>query len=351
MSSLPGPSIGATRPWQEQAVSTVVDALYARHPGLAQRFAQGGLDTCSEYIHQHLDYLDAALATGEPALFTDYAIWVKLVLNSRGVPSSHLAESFDLLAAFLATHMPTADADRVRLVLTAACAALQRDDLPSPYVHDRLSALPETAQYVQAALRGGHRAAEELMAGAMQAGYSLTEASVRLVQPAMYEVGRLWQENRITVAQEHLASAISQNVLARSYLRATFAPSAGRRALFACAAGNRHSLGLRMLADAFDTIGWDAAYLGADVPLSDLVRHVDASPPDLLGLSISLPGQLALTHETIQRLRAEFGGRGTRGPTIWVGGLATLSGERIWRSLQADGWAADALHALEQIAP
>jgi MerR family transcriptional regulator, light-induced transcriptional regulator len=347
MSSVPGPPKATTRPWRERAVSAVVDALYTRHPDLAERFGQRGLDTFSEDIHQHLDYLDATLATGEAALFTDYAIWLKAVLSSRGMPPSHLAESFDLLAAFLATHMPAADADRVRLILAAACAALQRDDLPSPYVHDRLPALPEAGQYVQAALRGDARAAEEVMAGAMQSGQSLTEASVRLIQPAMYEVGRLWQENSITVAQEHLAAAISQNVLARSYLQATFAPSVGRTALFACAVGNRHSLGLHMLADAFETIGWDGAYLGADVPLADLVRHVDASQPDLLCLSISLPGQLALAHETIQRLRAELG---SRGPTIWVGGLATMTGERIWRSLQADGWAADALHALDQIA-
>jgi hypothetical protein len=45
-------------------------------------------------------------------------------------------------------------------------------------------------------------------------------------------------------------------------------------------------------------------------------------------------------------LRAEMG---SRCPTIWVGGQATLVGERIWNTLDADGWAYDALHAKEQL--
>jgi methanogenic corrinoid protein MtbC1 len=164
----------------------------------------------------------------------------------------------------------------------------------------------------------------------------------------MYEIGRLWQENRITVAQEHLATAVSQSVLARAYLQAAFAAPVGRKAVFAAVAGNHHILGLRMLSDAFETIGWDVLYLGADVPTADLIRQVDASSPDLLVLTLSLPTHLSVARATLEHLHAELG---SRCPAVWVGGLATLIGERMWRSLKADGWAADALHALEQVAP
>ncbi|WP_273703744.1 hypothetical protein [Candidatus Accumulibacter vicinus] len=40
--------------------------------------------------------------------------------------------------------------------------------------------------------------------------------------------------------------------------------------------------------------------------------------------------------------------KGSRCPTILMGGLATHFGARIWRSLAADGWAADALQIVEQ---
>lgn len=331
--------------WREQAVGRVVDALYARHPGLAQRFGERGLKACREDIQHHLDYLDGALATDEPALFTNYAIWLKTVLSSRGVPVGHLGESLDLLAEFFAAHLPAAEAARLDALIAAGRAALGRDDLPVPYVQARLPALPGAAPYAEAILSGNHHLAGKLMSEAMQAGSSLSESAVRLIQPAMYEVGRLWQENRISVAREHMATAISQNVLARAYAQAEFAPATGRSAMFAAVPGNQHSLGLRMLADAFETGGWAALYLGADVPLADLVREVDAHAPDLLCLSLSLPGHLAVAREVMASLRGELG---NRCPTLLVGGQATLLGENISRAIKADGWAADALHALEQ---
>lgn len=333
--------------WREQAVSSVVQGIYARHPGLAERFGERGVTKCGEDIRHYLDYLDGALMAGEAALFTNYAHWLKGVLKSRGVPIAHLVESFELLASFLSAHLPAAQAQPMSMILGAAQATLARDDLPSPYLFARLPALPDAMRYMEAALRGNNKESLGLMHGAMQAGVTLTEASVRLIQPAMIEIGRLWQENRITVAQEHLTTAISQNVMARAYMQADFAQPVGRKAMFAGVAGNHHSLGLRMLSDAFETQGWDVVFLGADVPVADLIRQVDADRPDLLCLSLSLPSHLAQTRETVERLRAELG---NRCPTIWVGGQVTLMRDRVWHSVKADGWASDALHALEQIA-
>lgn len=101
-----------------------------------------------------------------------------------------------------------------------------------------------------------------------------------------------------------------------------------------------------MLSDFFKTQGWDATYLGGDVPALDFVRDIDARRPQLMALSASLPSHLATARLTIETLRAELG---QACPEIWIGGLATLGAANIWRSTLADGWSADALHALEQL--
>lgn len=332
--------------FRDGAVNAVVRALYARHPALAQRFGERGKKACREDINHHLDYLCGALAAAEDALFSNYGVWLKSVLDSRGVPSGHLVESFALLAEYLRAHLAPADAVRVDAIFETAHAALMRSDFPPPFIHERLPALADAPLFREVAVSGNQREAQRLISALIDSGITLSEASVRLVQPAMYEIGRLWQENRITVAQEHLATAISQSALARAYLQATFAPPIDRKAMFAGVAGNHHSLGLRMLSDAFETIGWDVVYLGADVPTRDLVRQVAESSPDLLILSVSLPGHLSVARETLECLRADLG---SQCPQIWVGGLATLIGGSVWRTLKADGWAADALHAIDEV--
>ena len=215
-------------------------------------------------------------------------------------------------------------------------------DLPSTPTEDEMPALAEAGHYREAALEGQQGAALGLVLRAMESGLSLTEASVGIVQPAMYEIGRLWQEKRITVAQEHMATAITQNVLAGAYLHAHFAAPLGRRAIFAAVPGNHHCLGLRMVSDAFETQGWQCRYLGADVPIADLIAQVESWPPDLLALSLSMPEHLAAARILLGCLRGELG---SRCPPIWVGGLATRPGDKIWQFLKADGWATDALDA------
>ncbi len=166
---------------------------------------------------------------------------------------------------------------------------------------------------------------------------------MEIVQAALQEVGRRWERNEVSVAQEHLATAITQRVLAQASLRASYLPANGRRALLACVQGNRHSVGLRIVADTLEIGGWEACFLGADVPNADLLAFASMRRPHLIALSLSLPEQLAPTRDAIRDLRDTLG---DDCPPIWVGGLVTLRSDQLWRKLGADGWAVDALGRL-----
>lgn len=210
----------------------------------------------------------------------------------------------------------------------------------------RLAPLPQAQGFQSALVQGNKALAQGYVRGAMDGGASLTEAGVRIVQPALYAIGELWQHNRISIAQEHLASSISQTVLMDAYLRAEFAPPNGRKALLACVQGNHHAVGSRMVSDAMETRGWDCQCLGADMPQEDLVRHVDAHRPDVLGLSVSLFHHLEAARATIEALRAELG---NACPQVWIGGLAATEADKAWRVARADGWSSDALDLLERL--
>lgn len=333
-------------PWRESCATYVTEAIYVRYTKELHCFGERGRQSCRQDILSHIDYLQGALIGNEPSIFTQYALWLKDVLSSRGVSSAHLATSFDFLKAFFNSNIPAAEASAVAKVLGAARSALSLDEFPVIYGQNRYPEHPMTDQYGLSILQGRHNAAMSLMTEAMNNGSSLTQASVHLVQPALYQVGNLWQNNQITVSQEHLATAISQNVLARAYLQASFAPSVGKTAMFACVEGNHHSVGLQILADGFETEGWDVLNMGANLPMKDLVHNVDTKRPDLLALSISLPNHITTARLTIEMLHAEMG---SACPEVWVGGLASVSYPQIWRITKADGWSADALHALEQL--
>lgn len=333
-------------PWRELCADFATQAIYAKHSGELQHFGKSGKQACRQDILYHIDYIQGALSGNDPDIFVQYALWLKDVLISRGVPVSHLSLSFDLLSIFFSKNLNTVEANSVTAVLDTARTALLLDTQPDIHWQTRLPSLSGTDHYCESILQGDHKAAIQLVSDAMKNGNSLPQVSVQLVQPALYEIGNLWQKNRISVSQEHMATAISQNALASAYMQASFAPPIGKTAMFACVEGNHHSLGSRMLSDAFETTGWKVFYLGANLPTRDLVREVDTKHPELLALSVSLPSHIDTARLTIESLHAEMG---NNCPEIWVGGLATLSNQQIWRITKADGWAADALHSLEQL--
>ncbi len=133
----------------------------------------------------------------------------------------------------------------------------------------------------------------------IDAGGSLVDFEGRVIQPSLYSIGEKWQVGEVTVAQEHMASAIVQAVMTAGLLRSPPPVLIGKRVLLACVAGNHHAIGLRMVCDAFQLAGWDVQYLGADVPTESLLDQVAKWKPDLLALSASFAQHLATVKDVI----------------------------------------------------
>jgi DNA-binding transcriptional MerR regulator len=99
---------------------------------------------------------------------------------------------------------------------------------------------------------------------------SLEQSFVDVLAPALMDVGESWAAGELTVAQEHLASSTIRASLQR--LLADARASVRGIAVLACAPGERHEIGLLMLAVLLRGDGWQVAYLGADTPLRDAIE-------------------------------------------------------------------------------
>ncbi len=137
-----------------------------------------------------------------------------------------------------------------------------------------------------------------------------------IVQPALQEIGELWYTNRVSAAQEHLATATAEAAIASLYSRFRWPPR-GPRAIVACAQGERHELGARMVADLLALDGWDERFVGADVPAEALAQQVRELAPKMLGLSVTLSAHVPIARETIALARAA-----RPGLKVLVGGRA-----------------------------
>lgn len=201
--------------------------------------------------------------------------------------------------------------------------------------------------YVAALQTGNRRQALRVAQEALDNGIDIRDLYLDVFQPAMHEVGRLWESNQFTVAQEHLATAITQSVMAQIYARIFTSPTRGRRVIATCIGGELHELGIRMVADFFEIEGYDVYYLGANMPVPDVVRMINDRRADILALSVTLGSHIPQARSLIQAVRASPRGADIK---ILVGGQPFNRSPEAFKSIGADFTARDAREAVQRVA-
>jgi MerR family transcriptional regulator, light-induced transcriptional regulator len=166
------------------------------------------------------------------------------------------------------------------------------------------------------AILAGDRARAVVTARDALRQHGLAFVYEEVVQPAMHRIGELWDENRITVADEHLATATAEAAVVLLYPEIRW-PVGGPRAIVTCAEQERHQFGARMVADLLTADGWDAMLLGADTPVDAVVSMTKRAVPVFVGISITLAPHLRGARRLVRSLRAA-----TPGVKIIVGGRA-----------------------------
>jgi methanogenic corrinoid protein MtbC1 len=165
-------------------------------------------------------------------------------------------------------------------------------------------------RYLDELLAPDARAAWSVIVDALDEGAEPGRIYLDVLTPAMVEIGTLWETAQIGVAQEHLATQITQTVLARlapslEAAAAAFAAEGRRRlAVVAGTPGELHAIGARMVADFLEASGWDVLLLGGDAPTGEIVDLAAARSPDVVALSTSLSFNLLAAGRVFQRLRA-----------------------------------------------
>jgi methanogenic corrinoid protein MtbC1 len=116
--------------------------------------------------------------------------------------------------------------------------------------------------------------------------YRIEEVCLQIFRPVLVEIGDRWHRHEATVAQEHFASHLILRRL--TALLQVYTPASGRGTILAaCAPGEQHELGILMLAVFLVRRSWHVVYLGASVPVDDLVQTVERLQPALVCLSAS----------------------------------------------------------------
>jgi DNA-binding transcriptional MerR regulator len=189
---------------------------------------------------------------------------------------------------------------------------------------------PETlaTELLLALLRFDERTATTIVEEAF-ALYRVEEVFIRIFVPVLVEIGERWHRREATVAQEHFASHFVERRLS-SLFQASL-PLTGRATIvIAGAPEEEHELGLMMLAVFLARRTWDIVYLGANVPIADLLQTIEQVQPALVCLSASNDR----TARTLSSAASAIGLLPPPRPLVAFGGAAFNTNEHLRGQVQ-----------------
>ena len=324
---------------------TATRQLFAIYPDLTMRQPQRSVETLRRETEEHLLALAEAVDRDDPASFGAYIQAVVGESVNRADDGEGLVKLLEIIGQLIRELLGEDVWSLAEPVLDRGVEIVLPDDTVSMR-HRMPDTHKMTDLYVSSILNGRRLRAQSLVLDALHSGLSIRQVYLDVFQPALYEIGSLWERGQISIAKEHLATAITQSILSRVYADVSLDIRDEQSAIVACLAGNQHEIGPRMLADFLQMAQFNTRFLGANTPLHSLIEYIDEVKPDVIGLPASTEDHVLAVRDAIGHLRADFS---SYRPIIMVGGLAFNIEDGLWRQVGGDVWGIDAGAAIDSL--
>ena len=171
------------------------------------------------------------------------------------------------------------------------------------------------ADQLYKALIAHHEAEAKQIVDATQSMYDIQTIFLEVFYPCLVEIGEAWVRGEIRIATEHFASAFIRGVL-MNLLSAFPIYSTAPSIMVGCAPEEFHEIAPLMLAVLLRREGYQVEYLGADLPVEDLVFYAEDVSPAMIILSANaeesarpLYKMQAMLDELPGQPKLGFGGR------------------------------------------
>jgi len=197
--------------------------------------------------------------------------------------------------------------------------------------------------YMEHLLAGSRRGCRQIVQMALKQGVEATALYQEVLWPAMEEVERLWGEDRINSATEHMATRINRTIADQLQAVLADVEPTGKKALVLCASHEQDELGGQMIADMLEAAGWEVFFLGGGVPDDEVLMLVGLHRPDLLVIYWTRAEGVPSIKRLIENIRAID--PYPQMNIMLTGGVFNRA-EGLWEEVKADLYAPDLREAV-----
>jgi len=165
-----------------------------------------------------------------------------------------------------------------------------------------------------------------------------------VIWPVMLEIEKLYKHDRITSAQEHLATRINRTIVDQLQNKLPRQDKKDKKVVVCSSQSESCELGGQIIADMFESNGWDVRFLGGQICNDDILAYVNEFGPDMLVIYGTEPSKAPDIRSIIDRIRSVNAWPDMK---IMLSGGVFARAEGLWEEIGADMFAETAPQAVE----
>lgn len=318
-------------------------ALIDHQPTLTEIYGAKARASWRSFMMQAVAELAVAVRFNRPELFSAAVRWMRGAFPESSAQTEDLRLALQVLHTTLHAELPE---NAHQPVMRCMQTALPTLDAPLPQSSSSLDPADPRGRlalrYLAACLEGRFDSAAAIILDEARLTLGEAESYLQVLMPAQREIGRMWHEGEVGIAQEHAVSSMTQR-LAVTLNAAEPRALMGKTVLTAAVAGDAHDIGINAVANSFRAAGWQSVSLGANVPATEIAAAAEMFQADLVALAATLTTCLPALEDSVAAVRPLV-------PEIkiLVGGSALSHAAELWRDIGADGYAISPEDAVKQ---
>jgi len=204
---------------------------------------------------------------------------------------------------------------------------------------------PTLEQYLDALLKGDRKQSRSIIQQTLQTGALASTVYAEVIWPIMVEIENLLRTDRITTAQEHMATRINRTIVDQMQNKLPCKPSRNKKIAICCEDNEIQELGAQMTADLFESDGWEVRFLGGGLNNDDILAFINNYGPDILLIYGTAPKQAPAIRKLIDYIKSVNAWPDMK---IMVSGGLFNRADGLWAEIGADLFAPTAVDAIEQ---
>ena len=296
-------------------------------------------------ISHQLTYLSEAINLNSIVIYIDYITWSKSSIQDANISAEDININLNCMREILNSELSKEMNVIVNSFIDAAIKnSLANITISKTSVDKNNTYYDILVEYIDLLLNMKRQKASRLIIKESKKGTPIKDIYVYIFEPALKELGRLWQIGKVTITQEVYFTATTQLIMTQLYPIIFASPKNGLKFVGSCIDEENHEIGIRMVSDILELDGWDTYFFGSNVSKNKLLNFITVKKPNVLAISITMTFNVNKVIELIYSARNI---KEINGLKILVGGYPFNEDKNLWKQVGADFYAPNAIETSE----